>query len=201
MKHIAFGTLIIILVASLFPIAGVEVGNNTVAVAVMMLLLVLFSDLSEFNFWGLWGKTKHDELQELTGTDVIEDTNIKRPSRYKLTKAQKDDTPQDMGTAVNNFLATSYEIERLLRVVARAFNSVETSATLTPELVIDLLRDEQFLTESAHKAISTLREVRNRLIYGKITTVSAETLDVASLLANEIYAQLKEWVDMPKRKK
>lgn len=197
MKHIAFATLIILLLASLFPVTNVEVGDNTVAVAVMMLLLVLFSDLSEFNFWGLWGKAKHEQLQELSGTEVIGEKRIKKPSRYKINKAQKDDTPQDMGTAVNNFLATSYEIERLLRVIVRAVLTPETATTLSPDYVIDLLREEKFLTEGAHKAIRTLRDVRNRLIYGKITTISAETLDVASLLANEIYTQLKEWVDMP----
>ena len=87
MKYLVLLTLVGILLVSLFDFFGADITNNTVAIALMLLLLALFSDLKEFNFWGLSGKKKEEELKKLVGSPVISEETEEKPSSYKLKKA------------------------------------------------------------------------------------------------------------------
>ena len=195
MKYLVLLILVGILLISLFDSVGADITNNTVAIALMLLLLALFSDLKEFNFWGLSGKKKEEDIKKLVGSPILSEDTDERPSTYKLKKALKEDAPNQMGNLKDNFLAVTYDIERILRVIVRATKrSTEETALLNPESVLNYLEDEEFLTPEACDAIEQLREVRS-LITGNKTTVSTETIEVSLNLALSIHSTLKEWLD------
>ena len=80
----------------------------------MLLLLSLFSDLKEFDFWGLKGKKNENEIKELEGKKAFAEKE-KNINKKKLDEAEKQAPLQLMDTAQGNFLALAFEIERLLR--------------------------------------------------------------------------------------
>lgn len=195
MKYLVLLTLVGILLVSLFDVFEADITNNTVAIALMLLLLALFSDLKEFNFWGLSGKKKEEELRKLVGSPIISDELDEKPSAYKLKKAFKDDEVDQMGNLKDNFLAVSYDIERMLRIIVRATTrSTEETAVLTPESVLNYLEDEEFLTPEACDAIEKLREVR-KTITESGSKVPTETLEASLKLSLPIHQTLKEWLD------
>lgn len=194
MKAVALIALILTLGASLFTSFGAQVNNNSVAIALMILLLVLFSDLKEFNFWGLSGKKKEEEIKKLQRSEIVnEDTDLK-PSPYKLRKAVKEDNPDQLDNLKDNFLAISYDIERLLRIIAKAVTrSTEESAQLSPQEVLDYLEDKEFLTPQACEAIEKIREIRSLIIGGQERLVPLLTLEATYQLAQAVHLQLKDW--------
>ena len=85
MKYIGFVVLIIVLFASLFKVYGAELTNNVAAVALMVLLLSLFSDLKEFNFWGLTGtRDLKENLQKLQGKPAVTDQSFPRVPKAQM---------------------------------------------------------------------------------------------------------------------
>lgn len=194
MKIIALLALIITLGVSLFGDIGANVTNNSVAIALMILLLAVFSDLKEFNFWGLSGKKKED-IEKLEKTTIInEETEIK-PSPYKLRKATREDSPEQMDSLKDNFLALSYEIERLLRIIARSIaRSTEETAQFTPEDVLEYLEDQELLTPEACEAIEGIREIRE-LITEKRERIDVSTLESIYRVSQTVYTQLRNWLD------
>ena len=194
MKIIALIALIITLGVSLCGDIGGTVTNNAVAIALMIVLLAVFSDLKEFNFWGLSGKKKED-IQKLEKTTIInEETEIK-PSPYKLRKATKEDSPEQMDSLKDNFLALSYEIERLLRIIARSIaRSTEETAQFTPEDVLEYLEDQELLTPEACEAIEGIREIR-QMITERRERIDVSTLESILKVSQTVYAQLREWLD------
>lgn len=195
MKYLVLLTLVGILLISSFKVLGAEITNNTVAIAVMLLLLALFSDLKEFNFWGLSGKKKEEELKKLVGSPIISEDTEEKPSAYKLKKAFKEDSPDQMGNLKDNFLAVSYDIERMLRIIVRAIRrSTEETALLDPDAVLHYLEDEEFLTPEACESIEQLRDIRDLLIQSN-TTIATETLEASMKLALPIHMTLKDWLD------
>ncbi len=200
MKYFVLFTLVGILILSLFDIGGAAITNNTVAVAVMVLLLALFSDLKEFNFWGLSGKKQEEALKKLVGSPVLSEEIENPPSSYKLKKAIKEDSPAQMGNLKDNFLATSFEIERLLRIIVRSTTrSTEETAQLDPIAVLNKLEDEEFLTPEACDSIEQLRDIRQQLTQ-TASKVSTETLETSLSLAQTIYTALSEWIDDASKK-
>lgn len=200
MKYLVLLILGGILLFSLFDVAGSTITNNTVAIAVMLLLLALFSELKEFNFWGLSGKKKEEALKKLEGTQVLSEDQDEKPSAYKLRKALTEDTPDQMGNLKDNFLAISYDIERIMRIIVRSIRrSTEETAQLSPEAVLNYLEDEEFLTPEACEAIEQLRDIRD-LIIQPGTTVSTETLEASIKVAFPIYSALKNWLDEASKK-
>jgi hypothetical protein len=194
MKTIALFALILTLAISLFGNLGAQVTNNTVAIALMILLLALFSDLKEFNFWGISGKKKEVEVKPLEKNPVINEDSEIKPSPYKLRKATRDDTPEQMDSLNNNFLSLSYDIERLLRIIARSIaRSTEETAQFTPEAVLDFLEDQELLTPEACEAIESIREIRNTIIHGK-ERIDITTLEAIYQVSQTVHTQLREWL-------
>ena len=194
MKIIALLALIITLGLSLFGDIGATVTNNTVAIAVMILLLAVFSDLKEFNFWGLSGKKKED-IEKLEKTTIINEETVLKPSPYKLRKATKEDKPEQMDSLKDNFLALSYEIERILRIVARSIaRSTEETAQFSPQEVLDYLEDQELLTPEACEAIEGIREIRD-LITEKRERIDVSTLESIYRVSQTVYNQLRDWLD------
>src|SRR5687768_12224119 len=61
---------LVLLFTSVF-FANANLTNQHVAIATMLLLLALFSDLKEFDFWGLKGKRTEKELKQLEGGQAL----------------------------------------------------------------------------------------------------------------------------------
>lgn len=195
MKVIALFSLIVILTLSLFSTAGAQVTNNTVAVALMILLLALFSDLKEFNFWGISGKKKEVVVKKIDKDTVINDEIDLKPSVYKLRKANREDNPGQMESLHENFLSLSYDIERQLRIIARSIaRSTEETAQLSPEAVLQLLEDVELLTPEAGEAIESIRQVRETLVTGT-AAVNSDTLEKIFKVSKVIHEQLRNWLD------
>jgi hypothetical protein len=201
MKQIAFLTLVTTLFLSQFNILGATISNNTVAIAVMILLLVLFSDLAEFDFWGLRGKRKEEEIKQLSGNELIDQDAVKPPSLYKIRQAEKIDLPTHMETLQDNFLALSYEIDRLMRIIARSLSRKQISDTiLTPEYVLENLQANGLLTNSAVASIVKIKEIRELLTSSDRREVSTDMLEATMQLASQVYTELKEWLDNSRKK-
>lgn len=195
MKVIALFSLIVILTLSLFSTAGAQVTNNTVAIALMILLLALFSDLKEFNFWGISGKKKEVIVKKIDKDTVINDETDLKPSVYKLRKANREDSPGQMESLHENFLSLSYDIERLLRIIARSIaRSTEETAQLSPEAVLQLLEDVELLTPEACEAIESIRQVRETLVTGT-ESINSNTLEKIFSVSEVIHEQLRNWLD------
>ncbi|MEX0895768.1 MAG: hypothetical protein WDZ94_02395 [Patescibacteria group bacterium] len=195
MKYFVALILFITLFISLFNIADANITNNTVAIALMLLLLALFSDLKEFNFWGLSGKKTEETLRRLMLAPIINEEKEEKPSPYKLRKAVSEDSLEQLGGLKDNFLALSFELERQLRVIARSLTrSTEETAQLSPQAVLDTLEDEEFLTPEACDSIEQIREIRRSLTQpgGRVPT---ETLEASLKLAQNLYSRLREWLD------
>ena len=199
MKVLAFVALVITLFVSLFQISGANLSNNVLAVAVMILLLVLFADLKEFNFWGLWGKKREEPIKKIEEGEVI--LSKQKPSRYKLTKAEKEDDPQQMGSDIGNFLSVSYEIERLLRIIARSISTSGKDVAFTPDASLKTLVDSGFLSNSAVEAIELIRDVRIGYLQSNLEVNSTYVLYLRQVLevATDVHQQLKRWIEDPKK--
>jgi len=202
MKQIAFLALIMTLFLSQFNLLGVSVSNNTVAIAVMILLLVLFSDLAEFDFWGIRGKRKEDEIRQLTDSEIINKKAVKNPSAYKIRQAEKIDLPTHMDGLKENFLALTYEIERLMRIITRSLSRGQISDTeLTPDFVLNQLKVQGLLTASAAASVTKIREIREMLLSSDHKEITTNMLEATLQLASQVYTQLKDWLDGSKKTK
>lgn len=193
MKLIALFALIVTLVVSLFGNIGAAVTNNTVAIALMILLLSVFSELKEFNFWGISGK-KRENIKKLEKSTIINEESELKPSPYKLRKATREDNPEQMDSIKDNFLALSFDIERLLRIMARSIaRSTEETAQFSPKLVLEYLEDQELLTPEACDAIESIRTIRSTITNG------TQHLDLTSLeaiyrVSQTVHTQLREWL-------
>lgn len=193
MKIIALIALIITLGVSLFGDIGANVTNNSVAIALMILLLAVFSELKEFNFWGISGKKK-EEIEKLEKSTIINEEAEIKPSPYKLRKATKEDKPEQMDSLKDNFLSLSYEIERLLRIIARSIaRSTEETAQFTPEDVLEYLEDQELLTPEACDAIEKIRDIRD-LIIEKRERIDVSTLESIYRVSQSVHNQLRDWL-------
>ena len=202
MKQIAFLALILTLFLSQFELLGATVSSNTVAVAVMILLLVLFSDLAEFDFWGLRGTRQTEEIKKLAGVEILDEKAVKVPSAYKVRQAEKIDLPTHMDGLKENFLALSFEIERQMRIIVRSLSSKQISDTqLTPDFVLNQLTTQGLLTNSADALVIQIRQIRELVVDGNQRQVTTDMLEAGLQLASEIYTQLKEWLENSKRTK
>jgi uncharacterized protein YutE (UPF0331/DUF86 family) len=100
-----------------------------------------------------------------------------------------------MSSLKDTFLALSYEIERLLRIIARSIaRSTEETAQFTPEDILEYLEDQELLTPEACEAIEGIREIR------KLITEERERIDVSTLesilkVSQTVYSQLREWLE------
>ncbi|MBU0978207.1 hypothetical protein KKF92_00030 [Patescibacteria group bacterium] len=200
MKQIAFLALILTLFLSQFNLLGATVSSNTVAIAVMILLLVLFSDLAEFDFWGLRGTRQTEEIKKLAGVEILDEKAVKVPSAYKVRQAEKIDLPTHMDGLKENFLALSFEIERQMRIIVRSLSSKQISDTqLTPDFVLNQLTTQGLLTNSADALVIQIRQIRELVVDGNQRQVTTDMLEAGLQLASEIYTQLKEWLENSKK--
>lgn len=171
------------------------VTNNTVAFAVMLMLLGLFADLKEFDFWGLRGKKYDKDLKKLEGEKAVSST-VKTPSKAAVEKAVLAERTNPMlrlpvlSDEKSTFLALAFEIERLLRVfastnLAKDIPSNAPSSKLRSELFL-----KGFLTESGLSQLDAINWIRNILVHGRDSEITISTLREGIDLATSLYNEL-----------
>lgn len=196
MKVIGLLSLIIVLFASLFSFAGANLTNNVAAVALMVLLISLFSDLKEFNFWGLKGKTKEEkQLKDLKGEEAITRKTQKKLPEEKVQTAMRQDTVVLMDNEEGNFLALAFDIERLLRVIAAILEGEEDTANIKPSRTLEILMEHGILTTSGQEQINAIRWLRNMLVHGRENELAGDTISHGVDLASDLHMELKSWLD------
>lgn len=187
MKKITWLTLIGVLALSLFK--DVNITNGQLAVLLMIVLLSLFSDLKEFDFWGLKGKKAEKDIKELEGKEAIAKKE-KDINKDKLDEAEKQPPLQLMDTAQGNFLALAFEIERLLRIYATVWLAKDIPNNINVTNLTKELRQKDLLTDNGVKQLDAIRWVRNLLIHGRQNEINQATLDTGIQIAQSLYMEL-----------
>lgn len=187
MKIITWLILIGVLALSLFK--GVSITNGQLALLLMILLLSLFSDLKEFDFWGLKGKKAEKDIKELEGKKAIaeKEGNI---SKKKLEEAEKPAPLQLMDTAQGNFLALAFEIERLLRIYATVWLTRDVPNNVNVQNLTKELRQKDLLTDNGVKQLEAIRWIRNLLVHGRQNEINQAALDAGIQIAHSLYIEL-----------
>lgn len=194
MKIFGFLLLVFVLLTSLFHLWGANLDKNVLGVALMVLLLSLFSDLKEFNFWGLVGKKFEKDLKELTNEKGIDESQS--PKATDVHKAEQQLNVQLMDTSVGNFLSIAFDIERLLRIASTVLgdDTIKKSNLVKTKK----LQERGLLTESGVKQVEAIRWLRNMLVHGRISEVNQETIDQGYQIAWNFWEELNNWVNNPK---
>lgn len=194
MRTIGFIALLVTLFISLFRFGGADLTNNVLAIALMVLLVILFSDLKEFNFWGLSGKKKEQELRETVGKEPISE-DLPKVKRTEVQKAQQQNVIHLMDNTQENFLALAFEIERLLRVAATILSATDIPSNTALSKIIKTLKEKGLLTDVGEKQVDLIRWIRNMLIHGRSHEINQATLENGVQVANTFYLELKNWLD------
>lgn len=189
LKILTWIVLVSVLYISLF-VKGVNFSNNTLALALMLLLISLSSDLKEFDFWGLKGKIKERKLRELEGEQALPNKAVDIDAK-KLDKAEK--TPASlklMDDAQGNFLALAFEVERLLRVFATVSLVKDVPSNTNIKNLIFELRKADLLTDSGVKQWEGIRWLRNMLVHARHSEINQATLETGIEIALGFYTEL-----------
>ncbi len=186
MKIISWLLLITVLIYSV--VISVDISNSQLAILLMILLLSLFSDLKEFDFWGLKGKTEKD-IKQLEGKKAFVDKEVSI-NKGKLDEAEKQAPLQLMDTAQGNFLALAFEIERLLRIFATVWLAKDIPNNVNVMNLTKELRKNDLLTDNGVKQLEAIRWIRNLLVHGRQTEINEATLEAGIQLAHSLYIEL-----------
>jgi len=196
MKIVLFFVLLIVLFISLFKVWHADLTNNVLGVALMVLLLALFSDLQKFNFWGLTGEKKQEkELQKTLGKDPISPQNAPKAKPADVKQAQRQTSLPLMDTMQGNFLALAFEIERLLRVAAAVLSNKIIPANANVGSIVEILKENGLLNEDGEKQIELIKWLRNMLVHGRAKEISAAGLENGFTVAEAFYTELKGWLE------
>lgn len=187
MKIITWLLFIAVLWFSLFK--RIDISNGQLAILLMILLLSLFSDLNEFDFWGLKGRKSEKDIKELEGKKafVNKERNI---SLKKIDKAEKQTPLQLMDNAQGNFLALAFEIERLLRIFATVYLAKDVPNNVNVASLTKQLRQKDLLTDNGVKQLDAIRWIRNLLVHGRQSEINEGTLNAGVELAQTLYMEL-----------
>lgn len=198
MKYIGFAVLILILLASLFKFYGADLTSNATAVALMVLLLSVFSDLKEFNFWGLTGtRDLKENLQKLQGKPALDTANLPKASKTKVQQAQMNtEVVTQTGSTKSNFLELFFEIEKLLRTVASVSKGSTISASMELKDLGAFLSDKKILTADGLSLLSHLSTLRDQIIYGD-EKLADDVVRTGITIAEDLYIDLKSWIQNP----
>lgn len=187
MKFTTWIILIIVLSLSLFR--GIDISNGQLAALLMILLLSLFSDLKEFDFWGLKGKKAEKEIKELEGKQAIVEQDVSI-SKKQLVEAEKQAPLQLMDNAQGNFLALAFEIERLLRIFATVWLAKDIPNNINVVNLTKELRQKDLLTDNGVKQLEAIRWIRNLLVHGRQNEINQASLDAGIQIAKNLYMEL-----------
>ncbi|HSX05909.1 MAG TPA: hypothetical protein VLF69_05545 [Candidatus Saccharimonadales bacterium] len=188
-KYLTWLILVVVLFISILS-DSISLSNGEVTIAAMLLLLSIFPDLQDFNFWGLRGRKGEEKLKNLEGETALTDQQV-QISPKKLDEAEKAAAPiQLMDTAQGNFLALAFEVERLLRMFATVGLAKDIPANTSITKLTKDLRGADLLTEIGVKQIEAIHWVRNILVHGRQSEINKATLDTGIEIAHSLYVEL-----------
>jgi uncharacterized protein YutE (UPF0331/DUF86 family) len=187
MKILTWIILAVILFLSLFRYHGAEINNEILGLALMLLLITLFSELKEFNFWGLRGNKYEKNFEELEGKNAISSST--KPDQKEVEKAESQPI-QLLETTQGNFIALAFEIERLLRIYATVSLGKDVSSNINTKKLTKELLNNNLLTEDGAKQLDAIRWLRNILIHGRQAEINEVTLNNGIQLAYNFYLEL-----------
>lgn len=176
-----------LLVCSVFNIWGASLNSNHIILAGMILLVSLYAELREFNFFGVKG-TKYDaeQLRKLDGGTATNEVDI---DQSKLEEVERQPI-QLMDTTQGNFLVLSFEIERLLRIYAQVMMVKDVPSNMSLTKLTKEMHDNNLLTDLGVRQLDAIRWVRNALVHGRAQEISQAALDEALQIASNLYQEL-----------
>lgn len=188
-KVLTWVLLFTIIFISLFD-KNVTLSNSQIGLSTMVLLLALFSDLKEFDFWGLKGKKSEEKLLALEGEKALPDKKLKI-DKEKLDDAEKSPAPiQLMDTSQGNFLALAFEVERLLRIFGTVGLVKDIPNNVNIQTLTRELREKDLLTDIGVQQINAIRWIRNILVHGRQNEINQAALDTGIEIAHGLYREL-----------
>lgn len=193
-KTLSWTILTILLFLSLFKVGGADLNNNVLGIALMILLLTLFADLKEFNFWGLWGKKPDKDLKKLEGKKAITSRKKGHVTQKDVDEAQMSGQLSLMDTDRGNFLALAFEIERLLRIYANVNLDRDILSSINQETLMRELHQKGYLTDNGVKQLQSIRWLKNILVHGREQEIDYEILSSSTTIAWELYQELYSWL-------
>jgi hypothetical protein len=201
-KLLGIFVLNFILMSAVFHWFGASLTNQDVYIASMVLLLALFADLKEFNFWGIKGtKIEEEKLKELAedpGTALPPNAPQAPPEQQALSTEPHPIPPQPtylMDDLTANFLYLSFEIEKLLRQAATRLSGSPISTSMPLQKLVDILLKKEFLTPQGKERIEAIRKLRNHIVHGRSDEVSRDSLYSGWNLAYNLYKELYNWLN------
>lgn len=195
MKYITLKntTYIIVVLLLLFAVLNHgELSQTILALAVLLVLLSLFAELKEFDFWGLKGKKSIPNFKDLQGKAIGK--KHAHVTTKEVFEAEKTTELPKLDTTKATFLALSFEIERLLRVYAGVMMNKDVPNTISPERLTTELADEDLLTAEGVKQLESIRWLSTILIHGRDNEVTEQTIEAGTDLAKGLYDELYSWL-------
>jgi hypothetical protein len=159
-KIICFILFGIVFFFSSFGIFHGQVTDQGLSLAVMMLLLALFTDLKKFNFWGLTGEKIDKKLEDLTGKSGINEDNAPKPTSNQVIKAEtvELEAPLQLSDSnKGNLLTIAFELERILKLAA----IILSGDKVVQKDVLKVLQLKKLLNPIGAKQIELIRKVKN----------------------------------------
>lgn len=203
-KLLGIVVLNLILLASVFQWGNARLSNQTVSIAIMVLLLALFSDLKNFDFWGLKGTKKEKEeiqktLEEASDEDALDPSSLPASGQQELIPHQGSQAQPIylMGDLKANFLQISFDLERLLRQAATRVTDGQVSPNMTAQNITKILVDKGVVTASGKEQLDAIRKIRNLLVHGRDEELNEHILRTGLDLAYGIYTELTNLLDAP----
>lgn len=183
-----FTWIILSLLLTLSFIKSINISNGQLMVGLMLLLLSLFSDLKEFDFWGLSGKKMEEKIQKIEDKEAFTPSDVD-VNQDELNDAEKTQ-PQLMDTTQGNFLTLAFEIERLLRIFASISLGRDIQNTISIQSLTKELSKADLLTESGVQQLDAIRWLRNLIVHGRKNEINDDTLNSGLQIATNLYNEL-----------
>ncbi len=193
MKSVTFVVFLFIFICVTFGIFHARLTNENLGLALMILLISLFTDLKKFNFWGLTGEKIDKDVKNLQGKSGVNEKAVPKPTAQQVIKAEtvELESPLQLNESVKgNFLTVSYELERIVRLATRIVLGKEAS---TQDTLI-ILQSKKLLKSTGVEQIEVIRKIKNILLNGKDNEVDESTIVSATDLASELYTELSGWL-------
>lgn len=163
-----------------------ELTNNNLILCGLLILLVISADLAEFNVWGFKGKSKliSESTGNLSGDSINPETDNEHVDPVELAQPLNLMHPD-----IGNFLAITFEIEKLLRIYAENLGMTNAKATTMRHLV-EFLYKEEVITNVGNERLDSVIKLRNLIVHGRSSEVDESDLQIGFELANNFYQEL-----------
>jgi hypothetical protein len=192
-KFFCFVILAVVFFTASFHLFNAVITNETLGIAIMMLLLALFVDLKKFNFWGLTGEKVEAEIKKVEGKSGIDVKAVPKPTTKEVTKAETvtlQSHPHRNESLKGNFLTLVYDLERIMRVAAAVIEGKDSSAGDVQEI----LKQTGLLKDIGVQQLQLIRRIKNLLLQGKDAEMDDSLLSSATKIAASLYKELNAWL-------